>query len=276
VTWHARRSRASRTEARLTEDLLHGRGGDCDAEAVQLTDDPLVAPTRILARQAQHQLAYIAADRRSTTPTAVGPPAGDEASVPAEERRRRDQKRPPARSRQQPTGSSQEDPIGCRQLRTTCLSTKYRQLMPKHDDLQLLELGRTTTKQDELEHAAQRNARYQNDKNKASSSESAGRAHRLYGPRMRPRAETELTHPTRGDHVLSRKDSTSVDRVRSGSAGSEGRAVRRRGVGRYQRPGRATARSASISHAMFAAASAVIWPGPSKGGDVSTTSAPTK
>jgi hypothetical protein len=28
--------------------------------------------------------------------------------------------------------------------------------MPKHDDLQFLELGRTTTKQDELEHAAER------------------------------------------------------------------------------------------------------------------------
>src|SRR5260221_12324482 len=99
-------SRACRTEARFTKDLLHGRGGDCDAEAVQLTDDPLVAPTGILARQAQDQVADIAADRRSAAPTAVRPPAGDEAAGPPEERRRRAQKRPAARARAQPTGSS--------------------------------------------------------------------------------------------------------------------------------------------------------------------------
>jgi hypothetical protein len=50
--------------------------------------------------------------------------------VPTKQRRRRDQKRPPPRSRQQPTRTSQEDTIGLRQLRTICLSTKYRQLMP--------------------------------------------------------------------------------------------------------------------------------------------------
>lgn len=45
-------SRAGRTEARLTKDLLHGRGRHRDAEAVQLTADPLVTPARILARKA--------------------------------------------------------------------------------------------------------------------------------------------------------------------------------------------------------------------------------
>ena len=57
-------SRAGRAEPGLAQDLLHGRGGDCDAEAVQFADDPLVAPARILAREAKHQLADLAADRR--------------------------------------------------------------------------------------------------------------------------------------------------------------------------------------------------------------------
>jgi hypothetical protein len=128
-------SRAGRAEARLMEDLLYRRGGDGDAEAVQLAGDPLVAPARILAREAKHQLADLPADRRPAAPTVVGPTAVDESSVPAQQRRRRNHERPPARSRQQPTRSSQKDTIGLRQLRTICLPTKYRQLMPQHDDL---------------------------------------------------------------------------------------------------------------------------------------------
>jgi hypothetical protein len=44
-------SRAGRAEPGLAEDLLHGSGGDCDAEAVQFADDPLVAPARIVRGQ---------------------------------------------------------------------------------------------------------------------------------------------------------------------------------------------------------------------------------
>jgi hypothetical protein len=50
---------------------------------------------------------------------------------------------------------SEEDPIGRRQLRTTYLPAKHRQLMPKHDDLQLLELARARAEQDESEQAAE-------------------------------------------------------------------------------------------------------------------------
>src|SRR5712691_6652632 len=52
------------------------------------------------ACEAKYQPADLAADRRSAAPAAgVRPAASDEASVPAQERRRRDQKRPPARDR---------------------------------------------------------------------------------------------------------------------------------------------------------------------------------
>jgi hypothetical protein len=42
---------AGRTKARLPQDLPHGRGGDDDAEAVQLACYPLVTPARVLTRQ---------------------------------------------------------------------------------------------------------------------------------------------------------------------------------------------------------------------------------
>lgn len=50
----------------LVEILLEGQvrpegygcGGDRDAEAIQFASDPLVAPARILACEAKHQLAH--------------------------------------------------------------------------------------------------------------------------------------------------------------------------------------------------------------------------
>ena len=149
-------TRAGRAEPCFAQDLLHRRGRHSQPEAVQLAGDPLVAPARVLARQAKHQFADLAADRRSTAPTGVRPAASDEAAVPAQQRRRRNQKRPPTRPRQQPTRRSKEDPVGRCQPRPTRLPTKHRQLMSKDDDLQLLEVLRARPQEYELEHAAER------------------------------------------------------------------------------------------------------------------------
>jgi hypothetical protein len=65
--------------------------------------------------------------------------------MPAQQRRRRDQKRLPARTRQQPARRGEEDTIGRRQLWPTGLSMKYHELMSKYDDLELLELLRPRT-----------------------------------------------------------------------------------------------------------------------------------
>jgi hypothetical protein len=57
---------------------------------VQLADDPLVAPARILARQAKNQLTDLAADwGRPIRP--VRPAARDETAVPTQQRRRRNE-----------------------------------------------------------------------------------------------------------------------------------------------------------------------------------------
>src|SRR5205085_2020398 len=104
----------------------------------------------------KHELADLAADRRAAAPTRVCPAASDHAAMPAQQRRRRDQKRLPARAWQYPTRRGKEDPIGRRQLWPTGLPTKNRQLMAKHDDLELLEPLRARPEHDELKQAAQR------------------------------------------------------------------------------------------------------------------------
>jgi hypothetical protein len=56
-----------------------------------LADDPLVAPARILARQAKNQLTDLAADRGPADSTRVRPAARDETAVPTQQRRRRNE-----------------------------------------------------------------------------------------------------------------------------------------------------------------------------------------
>src|SRR5215218_9585637 len=75
---------AGRPQTRLSEELPYGRGGDCQAEPTELAGDPLVAPTRVLTREAEHQRADLAADRRPTSASAVRPATGDQPSVPAQ------------------------------------------------------------------------------------------------------------------------------------------------------------------------------------------------
>ena len=146
---------AGRPEPRLPQDLPHGRRRNGDAEAVQLADDPLIAPARVLARQAKDQRADLPADRRPTSANRINPAPGDEAPMPPQQRRWRDEEGSPARPRQQLTCRGKEDSIGRRQLRSTCLSAQYRELVSEHDELEFLEVLRAGTQRHELQHAAE-------------------------------------------------------------------------------------------------------------------------
>jgi hypothetical protein len=75
---------AGRPQIRLSEELAYGRGRDCQAEPAELAGDPLVAPAWVLTREAEHQRADLAADRRPTSAFAVSPATGDQPSVPAQ------------------------------------------------------------------------------------------------------------------------------------------------------------------------------------------------
>src|SRR6266699_4361274 len=56
---------AGRRHAGLPQDLGDRRCRDADADAGEFTDDPLVAPARVLTREPQHQPADLLGDRRS-------------------------------------------------------------------------------------------------------------------------------------------------------------------------------------------------------------------
>src|SRR5213596_796543 len=59
----------------LAQDLGNGRCRDPYADTGQLTDDPLVAPTRVLARKTKNELAdFLGYPRSAGTTPGVGPP----------------------------------------------------------------------------------------------------------------------------------------------------------------------------------------------------------
>jgi hypothetical protein len=78
-------------EACLEQQLLHRRRRNRETEAVQLADDSLVAPTRVLPRQPNNQLTDLDADWRPADPTRVRPAVRDQTAVPAQQCRRRNE-----------------------------------------------------------------------------------------------------------------------------------------------------------------------------------------
>jgi hypothetical protein len=135
--------------------LRTGVAGDVDPELAQLANDPDVAPAAILARQPQNKPAHLAVDWRSTgTPVRIRPVAGDEPTMPAQERLRPDHERPPRPTRQHPAERSQQQPVIRRELRPPHLPPQDRQLVPQHQDLELLRALATREQHDQLEQTA--------------------------------------------------------------------------------------------------------------------------
>jgi hypothetical protein len=91
---------AGRRHAGLPQDLGDRRCRDAHADTGQLTDDPLVASTRVLTREPQHQLPDLLADRGSTrAPSRIRPPSPHKLAMPTQQGVRTDEERP-ARSAQ--------------------------------------------------------------------------------------------------------------------------------------------------------------------------------
>src|SRR5438067_1681965 len=116
-----------RLDPRLLQDRPHRAGGELDSKAYQLALDSPVAPTRVLTREPHHQLTRIG--RRcwpAGTAMRIRPTTRDEFSVPAQERRRLHECRPPpCLPRQHPAERSQERTISLRQLGTSNLTLQH-------------------------------------------------------------------------------------------------------------------------------------------------------
>src|SRR5262249_23886198 len=126
--------------------LLDVAGGDSDPERAQLPDDTEVAPAAVLAREPEDERADRRVERRTARPPLRGRPAvSDELAVPAHERLRRDEERRPRAARQDAAQRSKQQPVAPRQPRARDLTAQDRQLVPQHDDLEILRMVATAS-----------------------------------------------------------------------------------------------------------------------------------
>lgn len=127
---------AGRGDARLSEDLGDRRCRDAYADTAELADDPLITPTRVCTRKAQHQLTDLLGERGSTgSPSGIGPPPAYELPMPAQ-RVRADEKRRSTRSAEESVGRSREDAAALVQPWPLDLAAKDRELVSQHDNLE--------------------------------------------------------------------------------------------------------------------------------------------
>ena len=184
----------------LAQDLGHGRRRHPHAHTRQLTDDPLVAPTRVLTRKTQNELADLLGYPRSAgTAPGVGPPPPNKLAMPTQQRVRADEQRLQTRAPEKPAGRGKEDTVGLRQTRTGDLAAKNRQLVAQYHDLELLELARTHTQRSHRERTPKQQIHQRHEQGQTPST-GCGR-----GPTLRPRSQLRrvleqpdgFTYPTR-------------------------------------------------------------------------------
>jgi hypothetical protein len=85
----------------------------------------------------------------------MSPFAGDQTAVPAQQRRRRHEEAAPRRARQKPRQRGQHDPIRIVEIGPVHLTTQHGDLVPKHDDLEVLGTVTTPEQHQELEDPTQ-------------------------------------------------------------------------------------------------------------------------
>jgi hypothetical protein len=129
-----------RIDAHLLEDRPHRGGRDRDAEALELAGDPPVSPGGVLLGEPLDQFAQLVAPARPSPLGPVGPAAGDEPPVPAEQRLGADEERRPAPPRQGAREPGQQRPIGELELGPGDLATEHGELVAQDEDLDLLGL----------------------------------------------------------------------------------------------------------------------------------------
>jgi hypothetical protein len=128
-----------RWDAGVLQDVPDECGRHIDAELAQFTDDPDVAPTRVLTCEPHDQLAHHLIDRRPPQATArIRPVLRDKTLMPTQQRLRAHREHVPGASRQDPAQPREQQPVARREHRPRNLPPQNRELVPQHDDLQVL------------------------------------------------------------------------------------------------------------------------------------------
>jgi hypothetical protein len=152
------------TPRRRVEPVAPQRGpdrgcGGLHAKMEQLALDAPVAPARVLRRQPDGQLLHVRGQWRPASLVRVGPGAGDQASVPAQQRVGRDEEAGPATSGQHAADRGEQRPVGGFQPGAGHLAAEHRELVAQHEDLQVLGGVAADQQHEQLDGAAQREIR---------------------------------------------------------------------------------------------------------------------
>src|SRR6266542_3627160 len=106
----------------------------------------------VLARESHDQLTYLLVDSwPARAPVRIGPAAGDDPPVPAQQRLRRDKECLPRATRHHSAQRRQYQPVALRQLRAPRLPPQDRQLVAQNEQLELLRAVAAREQQDERE-----------------------------------------------------------------------------------------------------------------------------
>jgi len=128
------RAPGRRSRAGGKQDAPDRARRDTQAELQQLAGDPWVAPARVLACEAQHELAYAAVGRRTAgSPPRLRPFAAHELAVPAQQRLwcyDQSMTSPPG---EQARKRGKERSISGPKRRSWLLSAEHGQLMAQHE-----------------------------------------------------------------------------------------------------------------------------------------------
>ena len=141
-------------EATCPQPCTHGGRRHRNAKPLELADDTLISPPRVFSRQTQDQVSNLPPDPWPARTTRIGPTLRHQAPMPAQQRCRGDDEGSPTRPRQELARRRQEHAVDGRHRRTACLPSQNCELVPQHDDLQLLEVVRAPTQDGELENAS--------------------------------------------------------------------------------------------------------------------------
>ena len=121
------------------QDRPHRAWRHHKADAVQFTDDPLVAPAWVLPGEPDDEPLDLGVHRRPSDPSRrVRPATCHQPLVPTKQRPRTHHEHRPRSSRQHATHRRQQHPISLPKLGPLRVTPQDRELMPQHHDLERL------------------------------------------------------------------------------------------------------------------------------------------
>src|ERR1035441_4965563 len=113
---------------------------DHDTEILQLTDDPEIAPARVLARETKDECDDLSIERvgRDVLGRRIGPVSANELPVPPHQRCGRNEEGGPTLASQESRERRTNAPVSSGEPRSRHLTTEHRELVTKDRDLDVL------------------------------------------------------------------------------------------------------------------------------------------